>query len=283
MTMTFDRMRRRILKGLAASGLAGIAASSGYARFIEPFNYEITYTEIPIRDLPTEFDGFRLVQITDLHHSRIVPLEEIARVIDLVRGLDGEMIVLTGDYTTARRRYIEPCAELLRELSAPEGVWAVLGNHDHYTDPELTARALARAKINVLNNANTLIRRKTATLQLIGIDDWSWGATDWARAFKGVDRVRPLILLSHQPRVFDMEETRGVSLILSGHTHGGQVSFPLIGAPARFAQEFRYIAGLYERNGTKMYVSRGTGMVGIPVRIGARPEISVISLRRGTV
>ena len=272
--------RRDFLKGLTTAVLAGLAASSAYAQFIEPFAYEVTQTEIAIEGLPDSFDGFRIVQITDVHHSRLVPLEEVRRVVGLANRAAGDLIVLTGDYTTARRRYIEPCAEVLSELMAPAGVWAVLGNHDHYTDPELTARALARAKINVLGNANTRLRRGAEELQLVGIDDWSWGATDWKRAFKGTDRKRPIILLSHQPRVFAMPETEGVSLILSGHTHGGQISLPLLGAPARFIPEFRFISGLYERNRSKMYVSRGTGMIGLPIRFGVRPEISVIVLRR---
>ena len=229
------------------------------------------------------FDGFRIVQVSDVHHSRIVSIEEVRRVVEVARKARPDLVALTGDYTTMYRRYIEPCAEALGTLEAPEGIWAVLGNHDHYTDAQLTTRALERARIHVLNNANTLIRRGADVLQLAGVDDWSWGKTDWARAFYGMDRKRPSVLLSHQPRVLDFAETQGVSLILSGHTHGGQLSFPLIGAPARFiSAEMKYARGLFERGGTQLYVSRGTGMIGLPVRFGARPEISVLRLRRAT-
>jgi predicted MPP superfamily phosphohydrolase len=219
-----------------------------------------------------------------VHHSRLVSIGEVLRVVELAQSVKADLIVLTGDYTTAYRRYIEPCAEALGELNAPEGVWAVLGNHDHYTDPQLTARALERVHINVLNNANTVIRRGGETLQLAGIDDWSWNGTDWPRALYGLDQKFPTVLLSHQPRVLDVAEAEKVSLILSGHTHGGQLSLPFIGAPARFGgEDFKYLRGLYERAGTQLYVSRGTGVIGLPVRFGARPEIAVIRLMMSQV
>jgi len=277
----FKINRRRFLSGLAAAPLVAVSATSAYASLVEPVNYELSETDIPVRDLPESFDGFRIVQVSDIHHSRIVSIEEVRRVVEVARKAKADLVALTGDYTTMYRRYIEPCAEALGTLEAPEGIWAVLGNHDHYTDAQLTTRALERAHIRVLNNANTLIRRGADVLQLAGVDDWSWGRTDWARAFYGMDRKRPSVLLSHQPRVLDFAETQGVSLILSGHTHGGQLSFPFIGAPARFiSAEMKYARGLFERNGTQLYVSRGTGIIGLPVRFGARPEISVLRLRR---
>jgi predicted MPP superfamily phosphohydrolase len=275
--------RRQFLSGLAAAPLVVVSATTAYASFIEPYSYQLTETDIFIRDLPDAFNGFRIAQISDVHHSRIVSIEEVRRVVELARSVKPDLIALTGDYTTAYRRYIEPCAEALGALSAPEGVWAVLGNHDHYTDPQLTRRALERAHIRVLNNANTAIRRGGDVLQLVGIDDWDWNGTDWPRAFYGVDRKRASVLLSHQPRVLDLAETENVSLIVSGHTHGGQVRLPFIGAPARFSKQLKYLRGLYERNGTQLYVSRGTGVIGLPVRFGVPPEISVLRLRRKDV
>src|SRR5882762_1768723 len=273
--------RRQFLSGVAAAPLVAISATAAYARLIAPHNYEVTETDILIRDLPERFEGFRITQLTDVHHSRILGLEEVQRVVELTRQTKPDLIVLTGDYTTTYRRYIEPCAEVLGKLSAPEGVWAVLGNHDHYTDSQLTTWALERNKIAVLNNANTVIRRGPDKLQLAGIDDWSWNQTDWPRALYSVDRKSPSILLSHQPRVLDVAQTEGISLILSGHTHGGQVSLPLIGAPARFADpDFKYLRGHYSRNGTQLYVSRGTGVIGLGVRFGAPPEIAILRLRR---
>jgi predicted MPP superfamily phosphohydrolase len=274
--------RRQFLGGLAAAPLVAVSATATYATLIAPHDYQVTETNILIRDLPERFEGFRITQLTDVHHSRIVGLTEVQRVVDLANRTKPDLIVLTGDYTTTYRRFIDPCAEVLGGLTAPEGVWAVLGNHDHYTDPELTTRALVRNHIPVLNNANTRIRRGPDAMQLAGIDDWSWNGTDWARAFYGLDRKVPSVLLSHQPTVLDFDEAQSASLILSGHTHGGQIKLPFIGAPARFVtMDLKYASGLFRRGQTQLYVSRGTGVIGLPVRFGVRPEIAVLRLRRG--
>jgi len=273
--------RRDFMRGLVATPLVAISATAAYARLIEPYNYRISETDIYIRDLPSTFENFRITQLTDIHHSRILGLDEIRRVVNLAQQTKPDMFVLTGDYSTSYRRYIEPCADVLSALSAPEGVWAVLGNHDHYTDPELTTRALQRNHIAVLNNANTTLRRGSDAIQLSGIDDWTWNGTDWVKAFAGLKPNTPTILLSHQPTVLDFEQTKDVSLILSGHTHGGQLKFPLLGAPASlFTRDMRYARGLFRRGETQLYVSTGTGVIGLPVRFGVRPEIAVLRLRR---
>lgn len=278
----FSFNRRQFLRGLVAAPLVAASATAAYARLIEPYNYLISETDIFIRELPQAFENFRITQLTDIHHSRILGINEIRRVAALAQQTRPDMFVLTGDYSTSYRRYIEPCAEALSVLSAPEGVWAVLGNHDHYTDPELTTRALRRQHIAVLNNAHTTLRRGSESLQLSGIDDWTWNATDWVRAFAGLKTNTPTILLSHQPTVLDFEQTKNVSLILSGHTHGGQLNFPLLGAPASlFTKDLRYARGLFRRGETQLYVSTGTGVIGLPLRLGVRPEIAVLRLRQG--
>src|SRR5918993_1407041 len=132
--------RREWLKGVVAAGLVGAAGCAAWGSLWEPFDYEVA-------------------QLTDLHHSRFVPIGEVRRVVELANIARPDVVVLTGDYTTSRRGYIEPCAEALGELRAREGVWAVLGNHDHYTGAELTVRALTKNKVNVLSNANTVLRR----------------------------------------------------------------------------------------------------------------------------
>lgn len=275
--------RRQFLQAASVAPLLAVSAASAYARLIEPSYYRVSNTDIFIRDLPQSFEGFRIAQITDVHHSRILGIEEVQRVVKLTQQLRPDLIALTGDYTTSYRRYIEPCAEALGNLQAPDGVWAVLGNHDHYTDPELTRWALERHHITVLNNANTVVRRGSDTFQLSGIDDWSWAGTDWPRALKGIDQGRPTVLLSHQPVVFDFAETQNVSLILSGHTHGGQIDLPLVGPPARFlTRDLKYARGHFKRGSTQLYVSAGTGVIGLPVRFGVRPEIAVLCLRRAT-
>jgi len=275
--------RRQFLQGLSAAPLIAISGTSVYASLIEPHAYEVTTTDVFIPNLPERFEGFRITQLTDIHHSRLVGITAVQQVVALAQQTRPDLFVLTGDYTTSYRRYIEPCAEALAVLQAPEGTWAVLGNHDHYTDPELTTRALERHHLVVMNNLNTTIRRGPDAIQLAGIDDWSWAGTDWARALYGLDPRRPTILLSHQPSVLDLDQARNVALIISGHTHGGQIKLPKLGAPARFfTQHLKYANGLFRNGPTQLYVSRGTGVIGLPVRLGARPEIAVLRLRRRT-
>ncbi|HYP53003.1 MAG TPA: metallophosphoesterase, partial [Pyrinomonadaceae bacterium] len=198
----------------AAAGLLGVAAVGGYASLVEPFDYELTETDVFVRGLAPGFDGFRVAQLTDVHHSRLVSIGEVRRVVELTNAARADLVALTGDYVTSRRRFVGPCAEALGRLEAPHGVWAVLGNHDHYVGGELMARALRGAGVGVLENANTVLRRGGDELQLAGVDDWGWGKADWERALRGVNRARPSVLLSHEPAVFDLPETRGLSLIL---------------------------------------------------------------------
>jgi predicted MPP superfamily phosphohydrolase len=273
----FNLTRRRFLKGLAAAAVgAGIGVGVAY-----PFDYELTETEVFVPGLPAAFDGFRVAQLSDVHHSSLVSIEEVRRAVALTQSANADAIVLTGDYTTKERRYIEPCAEELSKLTAPAGVWAVLGNHDHNTNGLATRRALEQRGVGVMTNVNTRLRRGAEELQLVGIDDWSWNQTDWEQAFKGIDRARPSLLLSHQPRVLDLPQTDGVSLILSGHTHGGQVRFPVVGSPAALmGEDFKYLRGRFELGGKQLYVTRGMGVIGLPVRVGARPEVAVLRLRR---
>jgi len=279
--MAFQLSRRQFLGGLVATPLIGVAAASAYARLIEPYYYLISETDVFIKDLPDRFEGFRITQLTDIHHSKILGIDEVRRVVNLAQQTKPDMFVLTGDYATTYRRFIEPCAEALSTLNAPEGVWAVLGNHDHYTDPDLTVAALERHHIAVLNNRNTMLRRGPDALQLCGIDDWTWNAADWIKAFSGLRDQQPTIMLSHQPSVLEFEEVKKVSLILSGHTHGGQIKLPWLGAPARFAtKDLRYAQGLFKYGDVQLYVSSGTGVIGLPVRFGVRPEIAVLRLRR---
>ena len=273
--------RRQFIGGVIATPLLGISAASAYARLIEPYHYLITETDIFIKNLPQRFEGFRITQLTDIHHSDILGIDEVQRVVHLAQQTNPNMFVLTGDYTTTYRRYIEPCAEALSRLNAPEGVWAVLGNHDHYTDPELTTRAFQRHHITVLNNLNTSVQNGPDTLQLAGIDDWSWNGTDWKKAFEGLDNQLPTILLSHQPAVLEFPQTQQMSLILSGHTHGGQIKLPWLGPIARFAtKDLKYAQGLFRYGEVQLYVSSGTGVIGLPIRMGVRPEITVLRLMR---
>ncbi|HEX8501876.1 MAG TPA: metallophosphoesterase [Pyrinomonadaceae bacterium] len=273
--------RREFLKAAGAAAFVAAGGVSAYGNVLGAWDYEVTETAVSVKDLPERFEGFRIAQVSDVHHGRLVSIEEVRRVVGLANAARADLIALTGDYTTSRREYVEPCAEALGELRAPEGVWAVLGNHDHNTDGPLTRQALRRRGVEVLTNQNTELRRGADALQLAGVDDWGWGKADFARTMRGVDTARPSVLLSHEPMALDVPETRGVSLILSGHTHGGQVMLPFVGSPAAYVwKHLKYLRGTYESEGTQLYVSRGTGVIGVPVRLGARPEVAVLRLQR---
>lgn len=273
--------RRQFLKGVAAATVVGVGGVSAYGGLFEAWDYEVTETVVRVRDLPARFEGFRIAQLSDVHHGRLVSLDEVRRVVGLANAARPDMVALTGDYTTSLRKYVEPCAEVLGELRAPEGVWAVLGNHDHKTDGPLTRQALGRRGINVLTNENTELRRGDDSLRLAGVDDWGWGKADFERTMRGVDTRRPSILLAHEPMALDVPQTRGVSLILSGHTHGGQIRLPVVGAPAAYLwKHLKYLRGMYESEGTQLFVSRGTGVIGVPIRVGARPEVALLRLQR---
>lgn len=273
--------RREFLKWAGAAAVVGTVGAAGYGGVFEAWDYELTETLVRVKGLPERFEGFRIVQVSDVHHGRLVPIEEVRRVVELANSARADMVALTGDYTTSLKRYVEPCVEALAELRAPEGVWAVLGNHDHNTDGPLTREALKRRGVEVLTNQNTELRRGADVLQLAGVDDWGWGKADFARAVQGLNMSRPTLMLSHEPMALDVPESRGVSLILSGHTHGGQIKLPVVGAPAAYAwKHLKYLRGMYEDKGTQLYVSRGTGMIGVPIRIGARPEVAVLRLQK---
>ena len=171
---------------------------------------------------------------------------------------------------------VHPCSSVDKKgLYFTEMKFTVLGSGST-GNSVLICTEKTKVLVDVGLSAKETLRR----LALVGVDDWSWGQLRWNEAQRGFDPRRPSVLLSHQPRVLDMPEASKHSLILAGHTHGGQVSLPLIGAPVRFAEEFRYVAGFYRRGETQLFVTRGTGVVALPVRIGAPPEISVIKLRR---
>src|ERR1044071_4342887 len=203
--------RREFLRWAVAAAAVGVGVPSVYGNVVEAWAYEVTETVIGIKDLPEGFEGFRIVQVSDVHHSRLVSLDEVRRVVALANGAGADLVALTGDYTTDLAKYVEPCAEVLGELKAAEGVWAVLGNHDHRTGGALTREALRRRGIEVLTNQNTELRRGADVLQLAGADDWGWGKAAFARAMEGLDTSRPSLLLSHEPMALDVPATRGAS------------------------------------------------------------------------
>ena len=239
---------------------------------------EISENHVPLTRWPEEFSDFRIVQLTDIHHGLFLPLEEVERAVELANLLQPDLVALTGDFVSFSRYYIRPVAELLGHLVARHGVFAVLGNHDHRVGGDLVARALERHGAQVLNNRNLAIRRNGSAFYLAGIDDMTYRRDDLLRALRGIPRGAARVLLSHNPRILRSAAALGVDLVLSGHTHGGQVLTPIL--RAFYDRSGLFPRGWGQAGETRLYVSRGIGMTVVPIRIGCPAEIPLFRLRR---
>ncbi|MEP7341882.1 MAG: metallophosphoesterase [Acidobacteriota bacterium] len=255
------------------------------AALIEPRQVEITHQRITLPKLPREFDGFRMVQLSDIHHSPFLSEAEIAAAVHQANSLHADMVVLTGDYVSYSREYIAGCARALGQLRAPHGVFAVLGNHDHWMDGAGVAAALTAQGIRVLDNESLQIERAASRIRLVGIDDLTTGHDDLVKALTGTQTDEMRILLSHNPRVIREAARAGIDLVLSGHTHGGQINWRLLtGRNDRKTDRWlrrpsrRLTRGHAQLGGTQLYVNRGLGTVVVPLRYGCPPEITLLEL-----
>lgn len=238
---------------------------------------EVSDRRIPIERLDASFRGFRIVHLSDIHHGLYLPLAAVMDAVLLANRLRPDVVALTGDFVTYSRACIAPVAEVLGMLRARYGVYAVLGNHDFRVGAEEITRALRRERIEVLRNTHTTIRRSGQPLHLAGIDDVAYRG-DLPRALRGVAPGAPTVLLSHNPRIIRRAARSGISLVLSGHTHGGQVRLPLIAGLLERSPRMRYKGGFDRLGSTHIYVSRGIGTVVLPVRFRCPAEIPRLHL-----
>jgi len=255
------------------------------AAMLEPKTLEITRRQIRLARLPQSFHGFRLVQLSDIHHSPFLSEAEILTAAQHANQLQPDLIVLTGDYVSHSPSFIAGCARALGALRARHGVLAVLGNHDHWTDGPAMARALQEQGIRVLINENLSIARGGDRIQMVGVDDATVGRANLGLALAGTDDREPRILLSHNPRMIREASRAGLELVLAGHTHGGQINWRLLlGRENERARRWlqrpsrRLIRGHAQFGETQLYVNRGLGTVVLPLRYGCPPEISLLEL-----
>lgn len=272
-----DSGRRRFLAqtGILGAGLALPASGYGMWRaFGEP---EITETAVRVPGLPACLSGLTIALLTDLHAGAWVDRAFIARIVERTNALRPDLVAITGDLVDGRVARLARTVAPLAGLRSRFGSFFVLGNHEFYSAPEEWAAHLPSLGIKVLRNA----RASVEGLDLVGVDDWNarmggFGpGYDLQAALAGRDPSRPAVLLAHQPRGFERAADLGVGLQLSGHTHGGQI-WPWTLA-VRLAYH-PYTAGLYHHGGSSLYVSRGCGFWGPPVRVGAPPEIARVTL-----
>jgi predicted MPP superfamily phosphohydrolase len=270
---------RAMLYGVSGVALGGIGAYAVDAD-IEPGQLRVTRVTIGMSGLPTSFEGYRIAHLTDIHFGPAIAYQTVVAAIQAVLDMAPDLIVLTGDYATY---WLDETLlrETLQRLSAPDGVWAVMGNHDYWTDINGVRRVLAEAQVNELSNANTRITRDGDSIWLAGVDDIWEKHHDLSAALTGIPDDGVTILLAHEPDFADeAAQTGQVNLQLSGHSHGGQVRVPVLDVPVlsnfvHLAKKYPY--GLYQVEQMWLYTSAGVGR-GLVPRVYASPEVVEITL-----
>ena len=240
---------------------------------------------VAIRDLPQAFAGYRIALVTDLHRGPVVPAVWLERVAQRAAELAPDLIVLGGDFVSHVRSDLEGLDATIARFQAPDGVVAVLGNHDHWVGADAVAAVVERGGAALLLNRHRLIRRAGAALAVGGVDDFTHGAVRPDDALAGVAPDVPRVLVSHNPDLIEyLPAGLRVDVMLSGHTHNGQAHLPVIGpltVPSQFGG--RYMHGLKRVGGTWLYVSAGVGTAAVPFRWGNPPEMPVIRLETSDI
>lgn len=262
--------RRQFLRVVAAAG-AGVAVGGASWGLHERDSLGVTVTTLPVDGLPDGFKNFKIALLTDLHRSALVSADLIDRAVSAAMAAKPDLVILGGDYVTNfDARFAGPVAEVLGRLAAPAGVIAVLGNHD---DERVVPGALTAKGIRVLREQRMRLEMGGRSVDFVGISYWTRGA---ARIGALIDREATPILVAHDPRRMTEAEALSIPLVLSGHTHGGQVVVPPFGPVNRF--RFPITQGSLRRNNTTLFVSRGVGTIYLPVRVNCPPEVAVLTL-----
>ncbi|HMD71593.1 MAG TPA: metallophosphoesterase [Bryobacteraceae bacterium] len=282
--------RRQFLQRTAAAAVSAPFVAGAYGLLYGRLNLETTEHSVRLAGLPKAFEGFRMAQLSDIHIGPFMSAGEIRKYVEIANGLRPDLIALTGDFVTFDPRTERPVVEALSGLRAPFGVFGCLGNHDAWTGVEDSISGLFRlAGVRILRGEAVRIAIGGEWLQLIGVDFQSRNrfgpSKPVARILGNIEGLiapdRANILLSHNPGTFDRAAELGIGLSLAGHTHGGQLALEFISpeiAPSRLVTP--YVAGWFRKPGGQLYVNRGIGTIGVPMRVGAPPEITVYRLTR---
>ena len=276
--------RRQFLRGATAAGAVAIA---GDAILLEPNRPHIVRRDFFLRHWPGRLNGFTVAQLSDFHYDPYFSIHPLHAAIAMVNGLRPDLIVLTGDFVSVplfgnpRKAAFtaDPCARLLRQMTAPHGLWAILGNHDCGTDPKHVTRVLQAENIRVLVNQSEAIEHDGARFWLAGVNDVLSGAADLSKTLRGVPVDEAVILLAHEPDFADAAARFPIDLQLSGHSHGGQVRIPLLPPLYLPPMAKKYALGTYQVGPLALYTNAGLGTVRVPVRLNCPPEITLLTLR----
>ncbi|SPF43865.1 Metallophosphoesterase [Candidatus Sulfotelmatobacter kueseliae] len=283
--------RRKFIQIVAAAGVGAIAVDS---TLIEPNRPRVVRREIALKRWPAHLEGFTIALLSDFHYDPYFSGHPLHASIGLVNGLHPDLIVLTGDFVSAplfsdsekadqkAASAAEPCARLLRQMQAPHGLWAVLGNHDVATNPNEVTSALQNQGIGVLANQSAPIEANGARFWLAGVNDVLARASDLDAALRPVPGDEATILLAHEPDYADDVSHYPVDMQLSGHSHGGQVRLPLVGPLYLPRLARKYVWGLYRVGPLTLYTNPGLGTLGVPIRWNCPPEITLLTLRRAS-
>jgi predicted MPP superfamily phosphohydrolase len=237
--------------------------------------------EIAIPGLPAAFDGYQVAQISDLHCGPFASGERVDHWVAAVNGLGADLVAVTGDLIASGTAFVPVVAASLGKLRARDGVFASMGNHDYFTEGEEMVAALEQAGLTLLRNRGVEVRRDGAAIYLAGVDDTWTKRHDLDKALAGRPAETPVLLLAHDPALFPAAASRAVDLTLSGHTHGGQIGVPFFAKRFNLARIMTpFTTGLYRSGPSTLYVNRGLGSTGLPVRIFVPAEIALITLRR---
>jgi uncharacterized protein len=279
------RWTRRKFLIAGAAGLAGVAAADSL--FGAPYRPVARHVDIRLKRLPAAFDRFRIAQISDVHFGPYMGKAGVERGLDLARAFDPDLLVFTGDFVSHNlgeshgpngARNAEPFADVLATTWKKTRVIAILGNHDHWNGAEIVARALTERGITLLRNAARPLEREKSRLWIAGIDDAWMGAADVGLALNKVPASEATVLLAHEPDFADYAARYPVDLQLSGHSHGGQVRLPGVGAPILPPMAQKYPIGLNRVGAMQVYTNCGLGVINPPVRFNCPPEVTLLTL-----
>ncbi len=281
--------RRTFLRLAAATGAAALGVD---ATVLAPNRLRVVRMDIALRRWPERLEGFTIALLSDFHFDPYFSVHPIEASVGIVNSLNPDLIVLTGDFVSIppldgdeekAASAAEPCADLLRRMHAKHGLWAVMGNHDYYTNPWTVTRALQARGIKVLANQSSPIEQDGARFWLAGVNDVVSGTADLDETLHIVPENEAAILLAHEPDYADEVARYRVDLQLSGHSHGGQVRLPLV--PPLFLPELgkKYVWGLYRIGPLTLYTNPGIGTVVLPIRLNCPPEITLLTLRRSSI
>jgi uncharacterized protein len=273
---SFLKKAGKIYLGLIAAGML----TGTYSYKIERFWYQIKEVRLKVRNLPSAFAGWKVVQFSDIHLGFHYGKEDLKPVIKMINSLKPDIIFFTGDLVQIGYNNPEVSIPLLQELKAQwGGKWAIIGNHDFYTKDQIT-QVFGSAQFKMLRNTHEFIEYKQQKLYIAGIDDVMYGEPNIGKAVEGLDDDDCVLLLAHEPDIADESSNYPISAQFSGHSHGGQVRLPFYGPIIRQVLAKKYTDGLYHvgENNMPLYVNRGIGTTNLAIRFLCRPEITVFHL-----